>query len=186
MRTVAALWAMALAGAVAAEEPGSVWAEAARAYNLDPVALYAIALQESRTLRPDGTARPWPWTLRSSRGGPQRFETLPEARAALEALVADGVRNVDIGLMQVNLGVHGFRVETPAELLDPYRNVLVGAAILHDALQAHDGDLALALGAYHHGARTERGRRYSEDVRRRMRQLRALPGMARALSGAGR
>ena len=183
MRAALVCCAAVFAGTVAADEPASVWAEAAQAYDLDPIALYAIALQESRMMRPDGAARPWPWTLRSSRDGPQRFETLPEARAALENLVAAGERNVDVGLMQVNLGVHGFRTERPTDLLDPQRNVLVGAAILRDALRANNGELALALGAYHHGPHTERGRRYSEEVRRRLDRLQALPGIARALSG---
>ena len=182
VRVTVVVSAIAFAATAAAAEPTSIWAEASRAYDLDPLALYAVALQESRTLRPDGVARPWPWTLHSSRDGAQRFESLAEARLALEALLGDGERNIDIGLMQVNWAANGYRVQHPAELLDPHRNVLVGAAILHDALQASDGNLARALGAYHHHPDTARGRRYSEEVRRRLEHLQALPGLARALA----
>ena len=165
-----------------AEHP-TIWAEAAGTYGLDPVVLYAVALQESRTLRPDGVARPWPWTLRSSRDGPQSYENLDDARAALEALLADGERNVDIGLMQVNWGMNGYRAERASDLLIPRHNVMVGARILRDAMVVHDGDLAKALEDYHHRPDSERGQRYSAEVRRRLEKLRAVPGITRALSG---
>ena len=164
-------------------EHRTIWAEAAETYGLDPVALYAVALQESRTLRPDGVARPWPWTLRSSRDGPHLYENLDDARAALEALLADGERDVDIGLMQVNWGMNGYRAERASDLLIPRHNVMVGARILRDAMVVHDGDLAKALEDYHHRPDSERGQRYSAEVRLRLEKLRAVPGITRALSG---
>ena len=165
-----------------AAEHRSAWAQAAQAHGIDPVTLYAVALQETRTQWNDGTARPWPWTLRSARDGTQRFVSRAAARQALEALLAGGESNIDVGLMQINWGFNGHRVEAPQALLDPHRNVLVGAEILRDALRAHEGDLARALGAYHHGPDTERGRRYSAEVRRRIHALRSVGGLRRRLT----
>lgn len=185
-RIAALVCALACWGVAAAEQERTVWAAAAEAYDLDPLALYAVALQESRTTRPDGTARPWPWTLRSARDGPRRYEDFADAREALEGLLADGERNVDVGLMQINWGINGGRVGSPAELLDPHRNVFVGAAILREALTAQNGDLARALAAYHHRPESARGQRYSADVRRRLDRLRRVPGLAQGLSGNAR
>ena len=179
--TVAALF-MSLGVPVGASDPVSAWAAAARAHDLDPVVLYAIALQESRTLWTDGLARPWPWTLRSARDGTRRYTTAEAATEALEALLAAGERNVDVGLMQINWAYHHRRVAEPSALLDPRRNIGVGAAILGEALEASHGDLDRALGAYHHDPDSERARRYSAQVRRRLEALRALPGLAQRLA----
>ena len=111
------------------------------------------------------------------------YENLDDARAALEALLADGERNVDIGLMQVNWGMNGYRAERASDLLIPRHNVMVGARILRDAMVVHDGDLAKALEDYHHRPDSERGQRYSAEVRLRLEKLRAVPGITRALSG---
>ena len=166
-----------------AAEHRSAWAQAAQAHAIDPVTLYAVALQESRTLWTDGTARPWPWTLRSARDGTQRFVSRSAAQQALGTLLAAGESNIDVGLMQINWGFNGHRVDAPAALLDPHRNIFVGAEILRDALRAHEGDLARALGAYHHGSDTERGRAYSAEVRRRINALRSVAGLRRRLTG---
>ena len=182
MRVTAAILMLMCGMHGQAAEHESAWAQAARAHDIDPVTLYAVALQESRALWTDGTARPWPWTLRSARDGTQRFGSRTAALEALEALLGAGERNIDVGLMQINWGFNGHRVDAPEALLDPHRNVLVGAEILRDALRAHAGDLARALGAYHHGPDTERGRAYSAEVRRRIHALRSVAGLRRRLT----
>ncbi len=58
---------------------GSIWLAAAEAHRLDPLVLYAVALQESRKLWPDGRVRPWPWTLHVRHRGALRFEGHREA-----------------------------------------------------------------------------------------------------------
>lgn len=182
MRATVAALCLCLGAPVGASDPASAWATAARAHGLDPVLLYALALQESRTLWADGLVRPWPWTLRSARDGARRYPTAEAAVEALEALLADGERNVDVGLMQINWAYHHRRVAEPSALLDPRTNILVGAGILEEALKASHGDLERALGAYHHHPDSERARRYSDQVRRRLEGLRALPGLAQRLA----
>ncbi len=169
------------AASAAMADARSAWATAGEAHDIDILTLYAVALQESRTLWTDGTARPWPWTLRATATGARRFPTREAAHAALEALLAVGERNIDVGLMQVNVAYHGHRVDTPPDLLDPRRNILVAAEILREALEDEAGDLARALGSYHHGTETARGRAYSAEVRHRLERLRVVPGLARSL-----
>jgi soluble lytic murein transglycosylase-like protein len=60
-------------------------------------------------------------------------------------------RNVDIGLMQVNLGIWGARLRvTAAQLLEPATNLRVGCHILRRAL-ATRGPAWQRLGRYHTG-----------------------------------
>ena len=184
MRGTTAFLILMCAANAATAQASSAWAAAADAHRLDVLTLYAVALQESRTLWADGTARPWPWTLRATPTGAERFPTRAAAHSALEALLASGERNIDVGLMQVNVAYHAHRVEAPHDLLDPHENILVAAGILREALDDEGGDLARALGVYHHGAETARGRAYSAEVRRRLERLRAVPGLARSLGAA--
>src|SRR5262245_42586382 len=118
MKHLAALAALVLLGCSAAatggEVPGkpvarkvaaatvSPWLAAARKHNVDPLELYAIALQESRRHRPDGRFRPWPWTLHSHSEGALYFDTYEAVLAKLKSLLARGETNIDVGLMQIN------------------------------------------------------------------------------------
>ena len=167
-----------------AAEPGSAWAHAAHTHDIDPLILYAMALQESRTMWTDGTARPWPWTLRSARAGTQRFASRESAADALQALLDAGERNIDIGMLQINWRYNGHRVGAADALLDPHRNLLVAAEILREALRTHGGDLRRAIGAYHHDPDTARGQRYGAEVWRRIEALRAVSGLEQWLAGA--
>ena len=61
----------------------SLWANAAAYAGVDVNTLYGIALQETGMKWPDGTFRPWPWTLyvnKTQNGvkkGPVNFKPLP-------------------------------------------------------------------------------------------------------------
>ncbi len=79
------------------------------------------------------------------------FASREQAAEALNEILREGIKNVDIGLMQVNYGYHGFRVERPADLLDPVINLRVAAEVLRDAKEVVGGDVAAAVGAYHAG-----------------------------------
>ncbi len=115
---------------------------------LDPVLLYAVALAESA--RPVGKNRivAWPWTIRSSRYGPKFFSSREQAEKHLQQLLSEGVESIDVGPMQINLKYHRDKVSDPLSLLDPVRNLAVGAKILRQALES-SGDLIVAVGRYH-------------------------------------
>ena len=71
----------------------------------------------------------WPWTVTS--GGKGRFfDTEAEARAEVEILITQGVRNIDVGCMQVNLMYHPEAFANLAEAFDPDANARYGAKYL--------------------------------------------------------
>ncbi|MBN2701114.1 MAG: lytic transglycosylase domain-containing protein [Methylothermaceae bacterium] len=119
----------------------------ARENKIEPVLLYAIALSESAKVQ-RGRVSPWPWTIRSDEYGPKLFDTRQEAEAHLRHLLAEGVENIDVGMMQISLKWHGDKVDDPLKLIDPSINVTVGAGILREALKSC-ADPVLAVGRYH-------------------------------------
>lgn len=138
---------------------GTSWASVAARHGLAPNLLYAVALAESGRPR-DGGLAPWAWTLHLPGTGGVFLETREEALARLRA--QPGVA-ADVGLMQVNLRWHGHRVADPEALLEPRRNLEVGAVILAEAVAASPGDLELGVGRYHASHET-RARAYGRTV----------------------
>jgi len=127
----------------------SVWAAGAKiAAIADPLLLYCIALVESGYAGADGRLRPRPWAIRLPRG-PVFPSSEDEANRYIGALANDA--DVDIGMMQVNWAgaVKQSLVASPAELLQPWTNVLVGSAILRNALDSAPSNLILGVGRYH-------------------------------------
>ena len=126
---------------------------------------YAIALTESRRSLGDNRERPWPWTL-NIQGKGFFFPTREAALAKLKAVLAAGIRNVDIGLLQINWRAHHDRLKTPENALDPYANLQAGIAILFDEIRA-TGDLWRAIGQYHSHT-PARSARYAARVARNL------------------
>lgn len=158
----------------------SPWLAAAAKNRLEPLDLYAVALQESRRFFSDGQLRPWPWTLHTPQEGALYFNNYESAAAKLKELLSAGVRNIDIGMMQVNWGWHQHRVQDATELLHPARNIEIAAQILREHLDEHGGDLRQAFARYHN-ARAEYGEPYAAAVLAILEQLRGLREVASAL-----
>ena len=70
----------------------------------------------------------WPWTVSNSGNG-KYFKTKIEAVAEVEFLLTNGVQNIDVGCMQINLAAHGC-LRTIEDALDPETNVAYGAKYL--------------------------------------------------------
>ena len=130
----------------------SIWLEVSAAHDVDPIILYAIALQESRQLRPDGLLRPWPWTLHVAGQGAMRFDNYQQAADKLIEVLESGVTNVDIGMMQINWRWNGHLLPEPTQILIPENNIRLGATILRRELDKGRGDLSIAIGRYHNSA----------------------------------
>ena len=105
---------------------GTVFDKAAKAHNLDPLLVYSVALAESASGRGNGSISPWPWTLRVP-GLPFYAKSEDQAKAKLAEFQQQYGRAIDVGFMQVSVRWNGHRVSSPAELLDPETNVMVGA-----------------------------------------------------------
>ncbi|OYY60098.1 MAG: lytic transglycosylase [Burkholderiales bacterium 28-67-8] len=159
----------------AQEVPPPAYQLAARQADIPSAVLYAVALQESGAkLR--GRLVPWPWTLNVA-GTAQRYGTRVEACAGLlQALRQAPPTRVDAGLGQINVGYQDHRFDHPCQLLDPYRNLAIAAAILRE--QHTDGeDWLLAIGRYHRPAGGAPAVRYRRSVSRHLsRVLGPTPG----------
>jgi hypothetical protein len=103
----------------------------------------------------------WPWTVTS--GGPgQFFPDKASAIAAVKRLQARGVRNIDVGCMQVNLMHHPDAFEDLEAAFDPARNAMYAAQFLKDLrLERRSWSAAVA---YYHSATPDKGNAYSDKV----------------------
>ena len=123
-------------------------AAAERSHGLPAHLLSAISQVESgRWHALSGAVLAWPWTVTA--GGKGRF--LPSQQAAIaevERLEAAGVRNIDVGCMQVNLLHHPKAFESLAAAFDPARNVAYATRFLIE-LKAQWGSWTRAVGNYH-------------------------------------
>ena len=88
----------------------------------------------------------WPWAVNDGRS--LFFRNRETAAAHVEALIAAGKPNVDIGCLQVNWRWHAKAFAAPADLLDPATNTLYAARYLAD-LRREVGSWAAAVSAYH-------------------------------------
>jgi hypothetical protein len=124
--------------------------------------LHAIALTES-AYRPEGMRAvvPWPWTINSPKGS-FYLASRREAVAKVEELRAMGVRNIDVGCMQVNLHFHPDAFASLDDAFHPPSNVGYAARFL-SALERNTPNLFDTVGRYH-SATPWRSRAYAQKV----------------------
>jgi hypothetical protein len=92
--------------------------------------LSAISLAESGRWHPErAESLAWPWTVTSGQSS-EYHATKEDAIAHVRRLQAKGVRNIDVGCMQVNLQHHGRAFRSLEEAFDPEANVNYSAAFL--------------------------------------------------------
>lgn len=110
--------------------------------------LSAIALAEPARKHPTfGKRMPWPWTVMAE--GEGRY--LPSKAAAIEEvrmLQARGIRNIDVGCMQVNLYHHADAFYSLDNAFDPAANVAYASKFLK-SLYEEFGSWQEAAGRYH-------------------------------------
>ena len=155
------LWCVGTGDALALNLSATRWEAVAQHHGIAPLVLYGVALQESRRTRGENAISPWPWTLRSPEG-PRFYDSKDAAVADLRDLLTR-YRNIDVGLMQVNLQWHGHRA-APDALLDAGTNLDVAAGILAAAIASAPGDLELGIGRYHHWRNEDVARAYGRRV----------------------
>ncbi len=127
--------------AIAAVEPGS---------GVPAGMMGAIAMVESGRADPaTGRAEAWPWTW-NALGVGHYAATKAEAMTAVAALLARGVRVVDVGCMQVNLFHHPAAFADLEAAFDPVTNVRYAARFLL-SLRAQTGAWGTAIARYHSG-----------------------------------
>jgi hypothetical protein len=139
-------------------------AEAERREGIPARLLGAVSLAESG--RPDAGGSAivaWPWTVMAEGNG-RYFDSKAEAIAEVERLRARGVRNIDVGCMQINLMYHPDAFANLEAAFDPATNVAYGAALLK-SLRQSSGSWSQAIAQYH-SQDGERGQTYMARVLR--------------------
>lgn len=110
--------------------------------------LHAIALAESgRWIANRKATVAWPWTVTS---GDQSwyFNTADAAVSHVRALKKQGVRNIDVGCVQINLYHHPDAFPSLEQAFDPATNIRYGAEFLAD-LKRETRSWTKAAGFYH-------------------------------------
>ena len=157
---IAVAWVLGLveaaqAAPTAAPEAARPWetcagqtARTERANGIPHRLLQAIALAESGRWNAERKATiAWPWTV-TAEGQGLFFATKAEAIADVEHLRARGVRNIDVGCMQVNLHYHADAFDDLDEAFDPAHNVAYASAYLK-RMYEHRRSWPEAAAAYH-------------------------------------
>lgn len=122
-----------------------------REFGIPTHLLSAIASTESGRYHKGLKIRlPWPWTVTSGGAG-KYYDTKEEAIAAVKKLKASGVRNIDIGCMQVNLQHHGEHFATIEQAFEPERNITYAATFLRSL---YDDEKNWKTAASHYHSRT--------------------------------
>ena len=154
--SVATLSLMAPLPALASQEQAqgktaSPWTFCARATNLierqegvPRQLLRAISKVESGRLhQKKRIVMAWPWTVMAEGRG-RYLPTKAAAIAEVEGLKARGIRNIDVGCMQVNLHYHPHAFANLNQAFDPIANVGYAASYLK-SLKSEEGSWAKAV-----------------------------------------
>jgi hypothetical protein len=149
------------------------WGQVARRHRIDPYILYAVALMESRKNGEQNRVMPWPWAINNA-GNSFIPNSQQEAEALLNQMLDQGKRNIDVGIMQVNLRWHGHRVAKPEQLLIPSINIEIGASLLNEAIQSAPDNLAHGIGRYYSWQNEPAAIQYGQKVIALADQIRAI------------
>lgn len=135
--------------------------------------LSAISLVESgRYDKARGGRMAWPWTVMAEGKG-RYLPSKQEAIAEVRRLQAKGVRNIDVGCMQVNLHWHREAFDSLEEAFDPAANAAYAAEFLSNLFaETRDWDTAAA---YYHSRTPERAEYYTGKVRVALAELEGQP-----------
>ncbi len=127
--------------------------EAERQYRIPAQLLAALALTESGHWdAKQGAFVAWPWTV-YAQGRGRQFADQAAAVAAVRALSAKGVRNIDVGCMQVNLHYHPDAFADLDEALTPAANIDYAARLLRRLYSRHRS-WTQAVAHYHSSTKT--------------------------------
>lgn len=149
-----------------AELENSVFGQAGRKHSIDPYLIYAVALVESAYSggQQKGFVSPYLYAVRSSQGAVYPLNK-EDASSALQSHISKSksLKEIDVCLMQVNLGWNGHRVTNYENLFDLEVCVDAGAAILKENLQSTNS-LYEAIGRYNTWGNKEAANKYAVKV----------------------
>ena len=105
-------------------------AEAETVYGIKKNLLSTIASVESGRWSASANKRvAWPWTVHANGKG-YYYNSKAEAVLAVQTLQNQGITNIDVGCMQINLKYHGKAFKNLEEAFDPKANAAYSASFL--------------------------------------------------------
>ncbi|MBE6462607.1 MAG: lytic transglycosylase domain-containing protein [Alphaproteobacteria bacterium] len=100
-------------------------------HNIKQNLLHTIASVESgKYITSVGKRLPWPWTVHANGKG-RYYKTKEDAIKAVQTMQQQGIKNIDVGCMQINLRYHGKSFKNLDEAFDPKKNVTYSATFLN-------------------------------------------------------
>ncbi len=128
-----------------------------------PGLLSAIARAESgRPVPPLPGLQPWPWAINAD-GAALYFDSKPAAVIWVTQALARGVRQIDVGCMQINLQAHPAAFASIEQAFDPAANADYAATFLLRLRDDAGGNWFVATG-YYHSRTPELAANYRERV----------------------
>ncbi|CUH68547.1 hypothetical protein TG4357_03659 [Thalassovita gelatinovora] len=143
----------------------------------------AISRVETGLKQGENGVRAWPWTL-NVQGKGYYFPTREAALKKLREVLDSGVRNVDIGCMQINYRWHSSQFSSIEEMMSPKENTEYAAKFLTRLKDRH-GSWEAATRHYH-SADGDRGEAYLNRVNRVVAKLPQQQPSFVASTAAGR
>lgn len=117
-------------------------------YRLPKDLLHAVSLQESQLMYPKhNISIVWPWTVNVNSKG-YYFRTKAEAVRFTKIKLRAGIKNIDVGCMQVNLKYHPNAFNSIEQAFSPKKNIAYAAKLLKSNY-LKSKDWSKAVGNYH-------------------------------------
>jgi hypothetical protein len=108
--------------------------------------LLSIGIQEAGRAHDDGVTV-WPWAV-NAEGKGIFFRSREQAIGWVRSQLAQGVKSIDVGCMQINLYWHADAFDSLEEAFDPIANATYAARFLTE-LRQREGSWWQAAGSYH-------------------------------------
>ena len=139
--------------------------DAETSHRVPRLLLHAVSLAESgRWNKERRESIAWPWTV-TAHGAGKFYPDRAAAIAAVKRLKAEGVKNIDVGCMQINLMYHANAFDDLEQAFDPLTNTVYAAKFLK-SLRSEAGSWAHAVARYHSSNWKGRGQPYWRKVHR--------------------
>ena len=136
--------------------------EVEQTHNIKENLLTTISSVESgRYIKSIGKRQSWPWTIHALGKG-YYYQTKQEAITAVKQLQQQGVTNIDVGCMQINLKYHGKAFKNLEEAFDPKKNVSYSASFLQKLNQKNNNWQKTAM--QYHSKNHTRGLNYKNRL----------------------
>lgn len=139
-------------------------------YEIPKNLLKAIAFVESGTTI-KGQNKPWPWTANLN-GKTHYFNNSMELLRYSESLQDKGVRNFDVGVMQINLKYHYKNFKNLQNCISPYYNIMYAAKFLKECyLSTNNWNKAISR---YHSKTSKYGKIYLKKVLEKWEKIKSL------------